>query len=102
VTVKTATSKKQPLLEQDKLEDTLLEYSHTHFACAEGSKFTQEPLRHLLQYDGLTSFGNCITNGGTIGSLHTFDEPTQAILQNLHEKLRHLICCPPAQLQDTA
>jgi len=48
----------QPLLGCNKLETMLLEYSWTHFACAEGSPFMQELPRHLLQYNGLTSFGN--------------------------------------------
>jgi len=79
---------KQPLLEWDKLEETLIEYSQTHFAHAEGSKFTKEPLHHLLQYDGLTPFGNFVTKGRQVCTLHNFDEPTKAILQNLHKKNR--------------
>jgi len=33
----------QPLLECTDIEDTLLEYSWTHFATAEGLTFTREP-----------------------------------------------------------
>jgi len=84
--VTAANGEKQPLLECNKLEDTLLKYSQTHFAHAEGLKFMQEPLQHLLQYDRLTPFGDQVTKGGTIGTLHMFDEPIRAILQNLHKK----------------
>jgi len=44
VNVTTENGEKQPLLEREALETTLLEYSRTHFARAEGSPFTQEPL----------------------------------------------------------
>jgi len=86
VNVTTETGKKQPLLECDKLEETLLEYSRTHFAQAEGSKFTQEPLCQLLQYNRLTPFGDHVTQGKPICTLHKFDELTQAILMNLYQK----------------
>jgi len=41
----------------------LLKYSQTHFAKVEGLAFTQELLHHLLQYDGLTKYGNLIFKG---------------------------------------
>jgi len=44
------------------------------------------PLSRLLQYDGLTPFGDHITQGQPIGTLHQFNEPTQAILSNLKRK----------------
>jgi len=68
------------------MESTLLEYSRTHFARAEGSPFTQEPLGHLLQYDGLTSFGNRVTDGRLLSTIRQFDEPTKDILKNLRRK----------------
>jgi len=77
---------KQPLLDRNELETTLLEYSRTHFARAEGSQFTKEPLACLLQYDGLTPFGDRITRGGMIGNLYNLDKPTQAILEHLCRK----------------
>jgi len=83
VTFTNDTGEKQTLLERTELEDTLLEYSRTHFAGAEGSKFTQEPLNQLLLYDGLTPFGDCITQGKEIDTLHHFDEPTAAVLKHL-------------------
>jgi len=88
VTVTQDDGMRHPLLGHDELENTLLEYSQTHFARAEGSPFMQEPLKHLLQYDGLTSFGNRVTNGWQIGNIHNFDEPTKAILENLCRTLQ--------------
>jgi len=87
VTTTTADGTKQPLLDKTELEDTLLEYSRTHFAQAEGSPFTKEPLSHLLQYDGLTTFGNYITHGKQIPDFYNFDEPTVALLTNLKQKV---------------
>jgi len=86
VTVTQEDGTRQPLLERNEMETTLLEYSRTHFASAEGSPFTQEPLARLLQYDGLTSFGDRVTNGQSVGNIHNFDEPTKAILENLRRK----------------
>jgi len=80
---------KHPLLERNELEDTLLEYSSAHFARADGSPFTKDPLDRLLQYDGLTSFGDRVMDGRELGTLHHFDEPTTAILQNLRRKIPH-------------
>jgi len=53
---------------------------------AEGSPFTTEPLGRLLQYDGLTLFGDCVTDSRPLGTIHTFNEPTMAILENLRRK----------------
>jgi len=77
----------QPLLECEDIEDTLLEYSRTHFAKAEGSPFMQAPLNHLLNYDGLTFFSEAVFQGHEIPMHHNFDEQTKAILTNLHNKL---------------
>jgi len=77
----------KPLLERTELEETLLEHSRVHFAKAEGSRFTTEPLNRLLEYDGLTSFGDRLTNGKPFDTLYSFDEPTTAILQNLKRKV---------------
>jgi len=51
VTIPSSNGMMTPLLDQDDIEDTLLEYSKTHFAQAEGLLFIQEPLSHLLQYN---------------------------------------------------
>ncbi len=86
VNIKNEHGEKQPLLERDNMETTLLEYSRTHFAKAEGTPFTQDPLARLLQYDGLTPFGDRLTQGRPLGTIHQFDEPTTAILQQLKRK----------------
>jgi len=36
------------IMDPDEMDDTLLEYSHEHFAKAEGSPFMIDPLRWLL------------------------------------------------------
>jgi len=69
------------------MEDTLLEFSRAHFAKAEGTPFTTEPLGCLLEYDGLTPYGNKISCGCPHIEHHHFDEPTQAILKNLQQKV---------------
>jgi len=74
---------KTTLLKHMEIEDTLLEHSWIHLAQAEGSNFTQEPLSRLLQYGGLTVFGDHITQGKLVPDRYQFDEPTLAILQNL-------------------
>jgi len=86
VTVLDQEGRPQPLLERDKIEDMLLEHSRLHFATADGSTFTRKPLKHLLQYDGLTSFGDYIYEGRPLEDANGFDEPTKAILQNLRRK----------------
>jgi len=58
ITTQDETGAPQPILDRQELETTLLEHSRTHFAQAEGSPFTTDPLNRLLQYDGLTSFGD--------------------------------------------
>jgi len=65
-----------------------LKHSQTHFVTAKGSPFTTDPLNQLLQYDGLTSFGNMIYKGKHLLSHYQFDKPTTAILlYNLHQKV---------------
>jgi len=46
------------ILEKEKLDDMLLNYSQKHFAMAHRSPFTIEPLSRLLHYDSLTLLGN--------------------------------------------
>jgi len=45
------------------------------------------PLSQLIQYDGLTQFGNHVTEGRPIDGIHDFDEPTKVILSNLKRKI---------------
>jgi len=51
------------IIDCEKLDHTLLEYCHTHFAKAQSSPFTVDPLQHLLCYDGLTPFVNLVLKG---------------------------------------
>jgi len=87
VTVCDANGMQQLLLQHEDIEDTLLKYSRTHFAKAEGSLFMQAPLHHLLQYDGITPFGESIFQGHPPPMHHNFDDQTRAILQHMHCKL---------------
>jgi len=89
ITIQDDNGSQQPILDQQELETTLLEYSRTHFAQAKVLPFTVDPLNRLLHYDGLTSFGDRITSG-QVPTLYNFDEPTRAILLNLKRKV------PPA------
>jgi len=87
VTVPNADGMIHPVLDRDEMETTLLEYSRTHFAQAKCSLFTMEPLSHLLTDNGLTPFGDLITNCWQVFNLHHFDEPTKLILGHLYHKL---------------
>ncbi len=87
VTVPTTGRTQQPLLDRDDIKDTLLEYSQTHFATAEGLPFTCDPLQRLLQYDGITPLGDLIHKGSPLITKYNFDDQTNVILQNLHNKI---------------
>jgi len=87
INIMTADGMTTPILEKEELEEKLLEHSQMHFAQVEGSPFTIKPLSCLLQYDGLTQFGNLITAGRLLQGTHNFDEPTTAILSKLKQKI---------------
>jgi len=53
----------KPILDQTEMEETLLEFSQTHFAQAKGTPFTTKPLSRLLEYDSLTTYGLKISQG---------------------------------------
>jgi len=57
------------------------------FAQVEGSPFTVEPLSCLLKYDGLMSFGNCVTGSRPLPEIYNFDKLTTAILSNMKCKI---------------
>jgi len=88
VTVLDSEGTQKPLLDRDEIKDMLLEHSWLHFAAADGSTFMWEPLNWLLQYDGLTTFGDFVYEGKPLEEVHRFDEPTKAILRNLHNKVQ--------------
>jgi len=66
----------------------LLEYSHTHFATAQGTPFTVDLLHHLLQYDGITPLGNQILKGRADLNALPIDDATRALLANLRNKTK--------------
>jgi len=53
----------QPILDKQAMEDMLLEFSRTHFAKAEGTRSTSEPLSQILVYDGLIPYGINVMQG---------------------------------------
>ncbi len=48
------------------MEEHLLEHGHLHFRTAHGTPFTQPPLSQLLDFSGLTPFGDLIFEGRPI------------------------------------
>jgi len=78
--------KKTTIMDRDDMDITLLDYSRQHFATAQGTPFTVEPLQHLLHYDGLTPFGTRILKGKAHLEELPIDEPTKALLKHLKSK----------------
>jgi len=74
------------IMDPDEMNETLLEYSRIHFSKAQGSPFTVEPLSNLLQYDGLTTFGNQVLKGRAILDTVDLQPPTKALLTHLRDK----------------
>jgi len=86
ITVPDRENKPRTIMEKDELDDTLLEYSRNHFATAQGTPFTVEPLQHLLQYDGLTPFGNHVLQGQVDLQTLAIDDATRALLHSMKDK----------------
>jgi len=86
MTMDSNTGEKTTILDRDEMDTALLNYSRTHFAKAQGTPFTVEPLQHLLQYDGLTSFGARVLKGQAYIEDLPLDEPTKALLTHLQSK----------------
>jgi len=80
------TNETTTILDREEMEKTLLDYSRTHFAAAQGSPFTVAPLSNLVQYDGLTSFGDKILQGRVHLEALPFDDPTRELLAHLKDK----------------
>jgi len=80
------TNKTTTILDHEEMEKTLLDYSCTHFTVAQGLPFTVAPLSNLLQYDGLTNFGDKILQGRVHLETLPLDKPTHALLANLKHK----------------
>jgi len=86
ITVKDGDNPPTTILDKDDMNNTLLEYSHSHFATAQGTPFTVAPLTHLLQYDGLTVFGDRILQGRVDLEALPIDEATRTLLANMRDK----------------
>ena len=71
----------------DEMEEKLLEFCHHHFAQAEGTPFTIEPLKSLVGDTGFSEFCDQLLNG-TI-DLESLDIPnhTKLFLKHLHHKV---------------
>jgi len=76
------------ILDKDDMNNTLLEYSRNHFATAQGTPFMVAPLTHLLQYDGLTVFGDRILQGRVDIETLPIDEATRTLLANMRDKMK--------------
>jgi len=74
------------IMDSEEMDVTLLDYSRQHFATAQGTPFTVEPLQHLLQYDGLTPFGTRVLQGKAQLDELPVAESTKALLQHLKSK----------------
>ena len=67
----------------EEMEQYLLSHTQKHFAQAEGTPSTLEPLRSLLDYDGLSDFAkDILTSRADLRALDT-DEFTKLLLENL-------------------
>jgi len=74
------------IMDPDEMDDVLLEYSRDHFAKAEGSPFMVDPLRRLLNYNGLTTFGNRVLEGRAHIDSLPIDNASKALLRHLRIK----------------
>jgi len=64
----------------DQMEDHLLEHGLKHFWQAHRTPFTQPPLSQLLEFSGLTPFGNLIFKGQPIPDNRNLSPATQLLL----------------------
>ncbi len=85
---KPSENEQQPItiIDNEEMNEALLEYSRTHFATAQGTPFTIEPLSRLLNYDGIMKFGNLVSQGRANLEELPLDEATQALLNHLKSK----------------
>jgi len=63
------------------MEAKLLEHSQWHFSQANGTLYMQTPLHNLLQYNGLTEFGNQVFHGNIPQNLE-IDPTTRLLLEH--------------------
>jgi len=75
----------QPSTDQGTMEAKLIKHSRQHFSQAHGTPYTMSPLRDLLQYDGLTEFGDQVFNGNLPQDLEI--DPTTCLLLEHQQSL---------------
>jgi len=76
----------QPITDLSQMETQLLHHRCEHFSQAHGTTFTNEPLASLLQYNGLTPFGDDVFNG-TIPPELEIPPTAKLLLEHLSSKL---------------
>ncbi len=64
------------------MEAQLLQHGQQHFQKAEGTPFTQDPLKSLLGNHSLTLFGDNIYHGDPINPTLSIDPTTWHLLEN--------------------
>jgi len=88
---KPSVNEQQPttIIDNDEMNEAFLDYSCNHFATAQGTPFTVEPLSRLLNYDGITKFGCLVSQGRANIEELPLDEAMQALLCHLKSKQPH-------------
>jgi len=81
----------QTITDVDAMETQLLQQGKQHFQKAEGTPYTQEPLKSLLSTDSLTPFGEWINRGEPIEPTLPIDHTTQLLLEHQKNALPTLI-----------
>jgi len=71
----------EPITKWEDMENKLHAYSQQHFSQAHGMPYTIAPLKDLLQYNGLTEFGDQVFNR-TIPEDLDVPKTTQLLLEN--------------------
>jgi len=77
----------QKVTELEVLKQHLLQYSCTFFSQAHGTLYTVPPLSTLLDYDGLTAFGDQVHHGNIVEMAETMEHYTKLHLQHQKSKL---------------
>ncbi len=79
------------LTDPHQIDQELLKYCQEHFSKSFGTPYTVPPLSNLLDYDGITQFGQTVLNGTADLSLLNLNHHTKLLLQ--HQKY-----CTPANI----
>jgi len=81
----------QTIMDVDTMEMHLLQQGKQHFQKAEGTTYTQEPLKTLLGNDGIMELGNQIHRGKPINPAIQIDSTTWLLLENQRNAIPHLL-----------